>query len=39
MYLDVSTVQHNGRTYQRVLLRESYRDQGQVKKRTLANFE
>jgi hypothetical protein len=38
MYLDVSTVQHNGRTYQRVLLRESYRDQGQVKKRTLANL-
>lgn len=38
MYLDVSTVQHHGRTYQRVLLRESYRDQGQVKKRTLANL-
>jgi hypothetical protein len=38
MYLDVATVQHNGRTYQRVLLRESYRDQGQVKKRTLANL-
>lgn len=38
MYLDVSTVHHNGRTYQRVLLRESYRDHGQVKKRTLANL-
>lgn len=38
MYLDVSTVHHNGRTYQRVLLRESYRHQGQVKKRTLANL-
>src|SRR5512139_611622 len=38
MYLDISTVQHNGRTYQPVLLRESYRDQGQVKKRTRANL-
>lgn len=38
MYLDVSTLQRNGRTYKRVLLRESYRDQGQVKKRTLANL-
>ena len=38
MYLDVSTLQRNGHTYQRVLLRESYRDQGKVKKRTLANL-
>lgn len=38
MYLDVSTLQRNGRTYKRVLLRESYRDQGKVKKRTLANL-
>ena len=38
MYLDVSTLQRNGRTYKRVLLRESYRDQGKVNKRTLANL-
>jgi len=38
MYLDISTLQRNGRTYQRVLLRESYRQNGKVKKRTLANL-
>lgn len=38
MYLDVSTLQRNDRTYKRVLLRQSYRDQGKVKKRTLANL-
>ncbi len=38
MYLDVSTLKRNGHAYKRVLLRESYRDQGQVKKRTLANL-
>jgi hypothetical protein len=38
MYLDVSTLKRNGHTYKRVLLRESYRDQGKVKKRTLANL-
>ena len=38
MHLDISTLQRNGRTYQRVLLRESYRQNGKVKKRTLANL-
>lgn len=38
MYLDISTLHRNGRTYKRVLLRQSYRDQGKVKKRTLANL-
>jgi len=38
MYLDVSVLNKNGRTYKRVLLRESYREQGKVKKRTLANL-
>ena len=38
MYLDISTLQRNGRTYKRVLLRESYRLDGKVKKRTIANL-
>ena len=38
MYLDISRVHRNGRTYERVLLRESYRDNGKVKKRTIANL-
>jgi hypothetical protein len=38
MYLDISSLHNNGRTYKRVLLRESYREQGKVKKRTLANL-
>jgi hypothetical protein len=38
MYLDSSTTTVNGKTYTRHLLRESYRDQGQVKKRTVANL-
>ncbi len=38
MYIDISKVTKNGRTYQRALLRESYREQGKVKKRTLANL-
>ena len=38
MYLDISTLKRNGRTYQRVLLRESYRVNGKVKKRTIANL-
>ncbi len=38
MYLDISSLHKNGRTYKRVLLRESYREQGKVKKRTLANL-
>lgn len=38
MYLDISTLHRNGRTYKRVLLRQSYRDHGKVKKRTIANL-
>jgi hypothetical protein len=38
MYLDISSLHKNGRTYKRVLLRESYREQGEVKKRTIANL-
>lgn len=38
MYIDISTLTKNDRTYQRVLLRESYRELGKVKKRTIANL-
>ncbi len=38
MYIDISTLNRNGRTYKRVLLRESYREKGKVKKRTIANL-
>jgi hypothetical protein len=38
MYVDTSTITHNGKTYTRHLLRESYRERGQVKHRTLANL-
>lgn len=38
MYVDSSTVKHNGKSYTRYLLRESYREQGKVKHRTLANL-
>lgn len=38
MYLDISLLHKNGRTYKRVLLRESYREQGKVKKSTIANL-
>jgi hypothetical protein len=38
MFLDTSTTRINGRTYTRVLLRESYRDNGMVKHRTIANL-
>ena len=36
--MDTSTITHNGKTYTRHLLRESYRERGQVKHRTLANL-
>jgi hypothetical protein len=36
MYVDVSSVQQNGQTYTRYLLRESYRQGRQVKHRTIA---
>lgn len=38
MYIDVSSQTKNGQTYQRVLLRESYRKNGKVKKRTITNL-
>ena len=38
MYLDRSISRIRGKTYHRVLLRQSYREQGKVKHRTIANF-
>ncbi len=38
MYIDTSVLRRNNRTYKRVLLRESYREGGKVKKRTIANL-
>jgi hypothetical protein len=38
MFVDVSTVRSGNKTYTRYLLRESYRDNGKVKHRTIANL-
>lgn len=38
MYVDSSNVTANGKTYTRHLLRESYRENGKVKHRTIANI-
>jgi len=38
MYVDVSHVRQGGKTYTRYLLRESYREDGKVKHRTIANL-
>jgi len=38
MHVDSSTVTVNGKTYTRHLLRESYRENGKVKHRTVANI-
>ncbi|MCI4627168.1 MAG: hypothetical protein L3V56_14565 [Candidatus Magnetoovum sp. WYHC-5] len=39
MYLDYSTVKtSSGKKHTRILLRESYRENGKVKKRSLANM-
>jgi hypothetical protein len=38
MYVDISTLPRNGKRSTRSLLRESYREQGQVKHRPLANL-
>jgi hypothetical protein len=38
MYLDRSKISVNGKTYHRVLLRQSYRQDGKVKHRTIANL-
>ena len=38
MYVDISSIRQGGKTYTRYLLRESYRDDGKVKHRTIANL-
>ncbi len=38
MYIDISTLTRNGQSYKRILLRESFRENGKVKKRTIANL-
>jgi hypothetical protein len=38
MYVDISHVRQSGKTYTRYLLRESYRNDGKVKHRTIANL-
>ena len=38
MYLDICKYQRNNKEYKRVLLREGYRENGKVKKRTIANL-
>ena len=38
MYLDRSKITVKGKTYQRVLLRQSFRQEGKVKHRTIANL-
>ena len=38
MYVDVSRLTREGKTYTRSLLRESYREDGKVKHRTIANL-
>ena len=38
MYVDESSTTVNGKTYYRTLLRKSYREDGQVKHRTIANI-
>jgi transposase len=38
MYVDTSTIHRKGKTYTRYLLRESYREEGKVRHRTVANL-
>ncbi len=38
MYVDISTLRRNGKIYTRYLLRESFREDGKVKHRTIANL-
>jgi transposase len=38
MYVDISTVRRGTQSYTRFLLRESFRDEGKVKHRTIANL-
>jgi hypothetical protein len=38
MYVDISSLRRNGKTYTRYLLRECYREEGKVKHRTIASL-
>src|SRR3989337_2170518 len=38
MYIDIAHIKQNGKIYKRALLRESYREKGKVKHRTIANI-
>lgn len=38
MHVDISTLRRNGKAYTRTLLRETYREEGKVKHRTIANL-
>ena len=38
MYVDVATIRQGAKTYTRYLLRESFREDGKVKHRTIANL-
>src|SRR5918997_5157738 len=38
MYVDISSLRRNGKTYTRYLLRECYREEGKVKHRTVASL-
>jgi hypothetical protein len=38
MYVDISSLRQNGKTYTRYLLRECYREEGKIKHRTIANL-
>ncbi len=38
MYVDEHAAHINGKTYTRYLIRESYRDKGKIKHRTIANI-
>src|SRR5215468_5653727 len=38
MYVDISHIRQGGKTYTRYLLRESYREDGKVKHRSIANL-
>lgn len=38
MYVDAATIRQNGKSYRRYLLRESYRENGRVRHRTIANL-
>jgi hypothetical protein len=38
VYVDISSLRRNGKTYTRYLLRECYREAGKVKHRTIASL-